>query len=88
MGLFTRKSLTSDEYADLSSKIIKSNTDIAMLKGDMERLEHRMKSLHSTVARKKRELNEDDEEQEKSPPTEAELQEMQMALLGMGGRNN
>jgi len=77
MGLFTKRSLTSDEYADLSARIVKINTDVAIMKGDFERIETRFKSLHTKVARVKA-----DEEEDDNAPTQ-DLASMQRRLLGM-----
>lgn len=75
MGLFTRKPISSQEYDDLSSKIIKINTDVAILKGEFEKIETRFKSLHTKIARLK-----DDEEEEEQQLTP---QDIQRGLLGL-----
>jgi len=77
MGLFSRKALTSDEYSDLSSKIVKLNTDVAILKGEFEKIETRFKSLHTKIARTSRE---EDEETENS---EMDLVQTQRRLMGL-----
>lgn len=77
MGLFTKKALTSDEYADLSSKIIKLSTELAIMRGEHERIETRFKALHTKIARVKA-----DEEEDDNAPTQ-DLASMQRRLLGM-----
>lgn len=74
-----KKSLTSDEYADLSAKIVKLTSDIQILKAESEKYEERIRSLHARVTRRVKEQEEEEEEQE-TPMSPADIQRRIMGL--------
>lgn len=80
MGLFSRKNLTSDEYADLSAKLVKLTSDMQLLRADSEKYEERIRSLHSRVTKRIKEAEELEEEEEEVQLTPAEVQRR---LMGM-----
>lgn len=76
-----RKTLTSDEYADLSSKIVKLRSDIELLKAEGEKVEERLRSFHGRLTKR---IKEQDEEDESSNGNEGvDLAQLQRQLLGM-----
>lgn len=80
MGLFTRKPIASDEYNDLSNKIIKLNTEVAILKGEFEKIETRFKSLHTKIVRMKEDEDDADEDTRQVPLSPADIQRGLMGL--------
>lgn len=82
MGLFSKSKITSDEYADLSAKIVKLNSEMLILKAEMEKAEERLKSFHGRLTKRIKE----DEIDEEAPGYD--LQQIQRALLGIGNNEN
>lgn len=80
---WNKKPLTSDEYADMLNKHTKLSNDVLLLTAKLENIEHRFKSLHTKIARMPRE----NDEEEQAAMSDAELQEAQLNLLGLGRRN-
>lgn len=75
-----KKSLVSEEYSDLSAKIIKLSSDLSILKADMERVDGRLATFNHRLNRKVRDANIEEEEE---PQQEINLQDLQRKLLGM-----
>jgi len=75
MGFWNRtKEITSKEYADLSSKIIKLGTDVEMLKHQFEKLE-----LRITISKRRQKVEdteEYDEEDDSSPEQKQFMNEL------------
>jgi len=80
MGLFTKSKITSDEYADCLNKIVKLNNEVLILTATVERMETRLKSFHTKLARTRRDEDEDEEQAVNSNPSPADIQR---ALMGM-----
>lgn len=74
MGIFSRSKLNSDEYLDLSSKIVKLNSDMLMLQHLVEKIEVKLKFYHGKLTRMQH------EEEEEEPQMDAATQ--QRRLLG------
>jgi chromosome segregation ATPase len=79
MGLFSRSKITSDEYTDLSAKIVKLSSEVLILKAEMEKTEERLKSFHGRLTKRIKEQEEEEEETEQPTP-----QELQRYLMGFG----
>lgn len=76
MGLFWNKRLTSDEYSDLSAKIVKLTNDVLILQSTVERMEIRVKSYHTKLAR----IKDEEQEEQQEPLSQADIQR---ALMGL-----
>jgi len=84
--MFWRKSnITSDEYADLSAKIVKLSSEMLILKAEMEKTEERLRSFHGRLTKR---IKEQDEEDESIGNYGVNPQEIQRALLGMPRNEN
>jgi len=74
--MFWNKRITSDEYTDLSSKIVKLNNEVLILQATVEKMEMRVKSYHTKLARIK-----DEETDEQQEPVS--LADIQRGLMGL-----
>jgi len=83
MGLFSRSKITSDEYSDLSAKIVKLNSDVLMLKASMESVEERVKSFHGRLTKRIKDKSIEQEEGEEGEKEEMSPADIQRALMGL-----
>lgn len=77
---FWNKKITSDEYSDLSAKIIKLSSDVAILNSQFERIETRFKVLHSRLNK----IKDDEVVEDDNPNSQISPQQLQQWLLGLG----
>lgn len=79
MGLFSRtKQIVSDEYADALNKITKLNSDVQILKEQVDRVVTSLNSMRGLINRK---LGKYEEEEEGD--SDINLAEMQRKLMGL-----
>jgi len=89
MGLFSRSKISSDEYADLLGKYAKLQTDITIVKHQVETVESKLASVSGRMNQLKRgkskNTEEEEEEEESETITEEDRTRAQLQLLGIGG---
>lgn len=79
MGLFGRtKQIVSDEYADALNKITKLNSDLALMREEVERLKTGYNSVRGLINRKLGKYEEEGEDE-----SELDLAELQRKVMGL-----
>ena len=82
MSLFSRnKQIVSDEYADALNKITKLNSDVALLKADVDAIKTGYNSVRGLINRKLGKYEEDEDEGEEKK--EMSLADIQRKLMGL-----
>jgi len=79
MGLFWKSKVTSDEYQECLTKIVKLTNEVLILTATVEKMETRIKSFHTKLTRVKQE----EEDEETAVPRQMSPADYQRALMGL-----